>query len=182
MSTLGAALLSIALLIAIIAFASVRPRGLPEAVVAVPAAAIIVATCAVSPADALAEVEKLLPVVGFLAAVLVLAQLCGAEGLFRALGALMAARSNGAPQRLLVAVFAVAVATTIVLSLDATVVLLAPGGVRNRVPAAGPGPPTRLRDDAPGEFVVVAAAGVESHQPARVRRHRTCPSSGSPPL
>ena len=63
MSTLDAALMSIALLIAIIAFASVRPRRLPEAVVAVPAAAIIVATCAVSPADALAEVGDLLDVV-----------------------------------------------------------------------------------------------------------------------
>ena len=64
--------------------------------------------------------------IGFLAAVLVLAQFCDDEGLFRACGAWMARTSAGRPRRLLAQVFAVAAVTTAVLSLDATVVLLTP--------------------------------------------------------
>ena len=57
---------------------------------------------------------------------LVLAQLCDDEGLFRACGTWMARRSAGRPRRLLALVFATASAITAVLSLDATVVLLTP--------------------------------------------------------
>jgi arsenical pump membrane protein len=84
------------------------------------------ATGAIPFHDALAEAQRLGPVIGFLAAVLVIAQLCDDEGLFRACGAWMASRSRGRPRRLLVQVFAVAAVTTAVLSLDATVVLLTP--------------------------------------------------------
>ncbi|RKT19901.1 arsenite efflux membrane protein ArsB [Streptomyces sp. 1114.5] len=106
--------------------AVVRPWGWPEAVVAVPAAGLVVATGAISPAHAVAEAERLGPVIGFLAAVLVLAQLCDDEGLFRACGAWMARTSAGSPRRLLAQVFVVASVVTAVLSLDATVVLLTP--------------------------------------------------------
>ncbi len=106
--------------------AVVRPWGWPEAVVAVPAAGLVVATGAISPAHALAEAQRLGPVIGFLAAVLVLAQLCDDEGLFQACGAWMARTSAGSPRRLLVQVFAAASVITAVLSLDATVVLLTP--------------------------------------------------------
>ncbi|WP_326654915.1 hypothetical protein [Streptomyces sp. NBC_01750] len=54
----------------------VRPWGWPEAVVAVPAAAVVIGTGAISLDHARAEAERLGPVIGFLAAVLVLAQLC----------------------------------------------------------------------------------------------------------
>lgn len=64
--------------------------------------------------------------IGFLAAVLVLAKLCDDEGLFHACGTWMARWSAGRPGRLLGAVFALASAITAVLSLDATVVLLTP--------------------------------------------------------
>ena len=64
--------------------------------------------------------------IGFLAAVLVLAHLCDDDGLFRACGAWMARASAGRPRRLLAQVFAIAAVTTAVLSLDATVVLLTP--------------------------------------------------------
>ena len=57
-------------------------NGWPEAVAAVPAAAIAVGIGALSLADARSELAELAPVVGFLAAVLMLAQLCGDEGLF----------------------------------------------------------------------------------------------------
>ncbi|MFI9834219.1 arsenic transporter [Streptomyces sp. NPDC051913] len=126
MNTPLAEVLSIALLVAVLAWAVVRPRGLPEAVVAVPAAGLAVATGAISPEHAWAEAERLGPVVGFLAAVLVLAHFCDVEGLFRACGAWMSRRAAGRPRTLLTSVFVLASAITAVLSLDATVVLLTP--------------------------------------------------------
>ncbi len=93
---------------------------------AVPAAAVAVATGVISPEHALAEAERLGPVVGFLAAVLVLAHFCDVEGLFTACGAWMARWAGGRPGRLLTAVFVLASVITAVLSLDATVVLLTP--------------------------------------------------------
>ena len=114
-----------AMLVAVLACAVLRPWGWPEAVVAVPAAALVIATGAISPHRALAEATRLGPVIGFLAAVLVLGQLCQDEGLFRACGAWLA-RGIRSPRRLLARVFAAASVTTAVLSLDATVVLLTP--------------------------------------------------------
>ena len=93
---------------------------------AVPAAGVVIATGAISLDHARAEAERLGPVVGFLAAVLVLAHFCDVEGLFQACGAWMARRAAGSPVRLLTAVFVLASAITAVLSLDATVVLLTP--------------------------------------------------------
>ncbi|MDT7840648.1 arsenic transporter [Streptomyces justiciae] len=126
MNTPLAEVLSIALLVAVLAWAVIRPRGLPEAVVAVPAAGLAIATGAISPEHAWAEAERLGPVVGFLAAVLVLAHFCDVEGLFRACGAWMSRRAAGRPGTLLTSVFVLASAITAVLSLDATVVLLTP--------------------------------------------------------
>lgn len=93
---------------------------------AVPAAGLVVATGAISLDHAREEAARLGPVVGFLAAVLVLAHFCDVEGLFQACGAWMARRSAGSPGRLLGAVFVLASVITAVLSLDATVVLLTP--------------------------------------------------------
>ena len=91
-----------------------------------PAAALVIGAGAISAHDAGAETRRLGPVMGFLAAVLVLAQLCDDEGLFRVCGAWMARTAAGRPRRLLALVFAVASVTTAVLSLDATVILLTP--------------------------------------------------------
>ncbi|PWI13743.1 arsenic transporter [Streptomyces sp. Act143] len=140
MNTPLAEVLSISLLVAVLAWAVIRPRGLPEAVLAVPAAGLAIATGAISPDHAWSEAERLGPVVGFLAAVLVLAHFCDVEGLFRACGAWMSRRAAGRPGALLTSVFGLASAITAVLSLDATVVLLTPvvlataarGGVRAR--------------------------------------------------
>lgn len=123
--------LSAALLLATLVWAVARPPHRPEALVAVPAAALVIATGAVSPGHAADEAARLGPVIAFLAAVLVLARLCADEGLFHACGAWMARaaarpRAHGRPRRLLGAVFAAASLTTAVLSLDTTVVLLTP--------------------------------------------------------
>ena len=109
-----------------LAWAVIRPRGWPEAVAAVPAAVILIAAGAIPAGVAGSEARQLGPVIGFLAAILVLAHLCDDDGLFRACGAWMARSSAGSPRRLLVQVFVIASVTTAVLSLDATVVLLTP--------------------------------------------------------
>jgi arsenical pump membrane protein len=117
----------VGLLVAVLGAAVIRPWGWPEAGVAVPAAVLAIATGAISPHRAQATAVRLGPVVGFLAAVLVLAQLCQDEGLFRACGAWLARGGRpGRASRLLARVFAVASVVTAVLSLDATVVLLTP--------------------------------------------------------
>jgi arsenical pump membrane protein len=117
---------SLVLLAAVLAFAVWRPRGLPEAVAAVPAAALAVLGGLVPAGDAWAEIRELGPTVGFLAAVLLLAYLAERHGVFAYAGAVTARFSRGRPQRLLPAVFATAALVTAALSLDATVVLLTP--------------------------------------------------------
>jgi len=103
-----------------------RPWGLPEVAFALPGA-LLVLILAVEPwSGARHAMGELASTVAFLGAVLVLAEVAAAAGLFDAAGQLLARVGNGGEQRLLLAVAGLAVAVTTVLSLDATVVLFTP--------------------------------------------------------
>lgn len=117
---------AVGLLAVVLVGAATRPRNLPEATAAIPAALVVLATGLLAPQQAWDEVRELGPTVGFLAAVLVLAHLADAEGVFRWAGGLLAHHAAGRTPRLFALVVLAAAATTAVLSLDATVVLLTP--------------------------------------------------------
>jgi arsenical pump membrane protein len=103
-----------------------RWRWAPDWIVAALGAVIVVAVGALSFHGARTALGRLGPTVGFLAALLVLADGCRRAGVFDALGHLMALGSHRRPRRLLAMVFLAAAGTTAVLSLDATIVLLTP--------------------------------------------------------
>jgi len=117
---------ALVVLAACLAAAVARPRWAPDWGVAAGGAVLLVVVGILSSADARAALRQLGPTVGFLAALLVLADGCRRAGMFDALGAGMALGSRGRPGRLLAMVFLAAAGTTAVLSLDATVVLLTP--------------------------------------------------------
>jgi arsenical pump membrane protein len=118
--------LALVLLAATLGVAVARPPYLSEAVAASVGAAVLVIVGAVGLSRAGDALGNLGPTVGFLAAMLLIADGCRREGLFDAMGAVMARGAGGSPQRLLAFVFAIAAAVTAVLSLDANVVLLTP--------------------------------------------------------
>jgi arsenical pump membrane protein len=118
--------IAVALLAAVLGFAVARPWRLPEAVAAVPAAALVVILGLVTWSSAWSQLVALGPTVGFLAAILVLAHLCADAGVFVYLGVVAARVSRGSPRRLLGVVFILASLVTAALSLDATIVLLTP--------------------------------------------------------
>ena len=83
-----------------LAFAVARPRGLPEVVVAAPVALLLLAAGVVSPGQARDSLDDVGATVAFLAAVLVLGELCARAGLFDGRGALAGrwlARAPGHP-------------------------------------------------------------------------------------
>ncbi len=100
--------------------------GVPEALVALAGAAVLIAIGALSWSDAVDEARALAPTLIVLASLLVLGDGCERAGLFDALAARMAARARGSGPRLLTVVVVAAAAVTAVLGLDATVVLLTP--------------------------------------------------------
>ncbi len=99
---------------------------LVEAAVSVVSAGLVLLVGGLAWASARHEVGALIPVVGFLMAILVIAEGCRVEGLFDYLGSVLSTRASGSAYRLLNATFLVAALVTAALSLDATVVLLTP--------------------------------------------------------
>jgi arsenical pump membrane protein len=114
---------SVAMLVVMLAVAFRHPSGRTEAVTAIGATAVVLVIGAVGRDEAWRQVRLMLPVVLFLVAILVVARICAADGLFAALGARVRGRD---PQRALVLAFTLAAVVTAALSLDATVVLLTP--------------------------------------------------------
>jgi arsenical pump membrane protein len=118
--------IAIVVLIASLAVAIGRPFGVSEAVIAVPAAALLIITGIIGWDAAADRIEEIGPTVGFLAAILVFGHLCAEAGVFDYLGAVAARAGRGNPRRLLGIVVVLAATVTAVLTLDATVVLLTP--------------------------------------------------------
>jgi arsenical pump membrane protein len=118
--------LALVVLAVTLAVAVARPPYVSEAIAAGAGAVLLVAVGAIGWSGAGDALRALGPTVGFLAAMLVIAEGCRRDGLFDAMGAVMARGSQGSPRRLLAFVFVIAAAITAVLSLDATIVLLTP--------------------------------------------------------
>ena len=117
----------------------VRPWRLPEATWAVLGAAALVVFGLLSWTDALAGVLKGTDVYLFLAGMMLLAELARQEGLFDWLAAFAVAHARGSPHRLFMLVYAVGTVVTVLLSNDATAVVLTPA-VYAATRAAGASP------------------------------------------
>jgi arsenical pump membrane protein len=103
-----------------------RPFRLPEAIWAVAGAVLLVAFGLLPWADALAGIRKGLDVYCFLAGMMLIAEVARQEGVFDWLAALAVAHARGSPQRLFALVYAVGTVVTVLLSNDATAVVLTP--------------------------------------------------------
>jgi arsenical pump membrane protein len=104
----------------------IRPWKSSEAVWAVGAATALVVTSLVPWRAALAAVAQGTDVYLFLVGMMLLAELARAEGLFDWLAALATRAARGSPRRLFVLIYLVGVAVTVLLSNDATAVVLTP--------------------------------------------------------
>ena len=103
-----------------------HPSGWVEAAFAAGATAVTLATGILTGDDVRRVVEELGPVLVFLVAILVVADVCARAGLFRWAAGLVLVRSGASRGRLFTGLFLLAALVTVVFSLDATVVLLTP--------------------------------------------------------
>jgi arsenical pump membrane protein len=117
----------------------VRPWRLPEATWAVLGAAALVASGLLPWSGALAGVLKGTDVYLFLAGMMLLAEIARQEGLFDWLAAFAVEHARGSPYRLFTLVYAVGTVVTVLLSNDATAVVLTPA-VYAATRAAGAAP------------------------------------------
>jgi len=117
----------------------VRPWRLPEAIWAVLGAGALVVLGLLSWSDALAGGLKGTDVYLFLAGMMLLAEVARQEGLFDWLAAFAVAHARGSPHRLFLLVYVVGTVVTVLLSNDATAVVLTPA-VYAATRAAGAGP------------------------------------------
>ncbi|NPV23356.1 arsenic transporter [Bradyrhizobium aeschynomenes] len=117
----------------------VRPFRLPEAIWAVTGAVLLVALGLLPAAGALAGIRKGVDVYLFLIGMMLIAELARREGLFDYLAAYAVEHARGSPQLLFLLVYAVGTLVTVLLSNDATAIVLTPA-VYAATRAAGASP------------------------------------------
>ena len=122
-----------------IACVIVRPFRLPEAIWAVAGAVALVALGLLPVCDALSGMRKGVDVYLFLTGMMLIAELARLEGLFDWLAAVAVGHARGSPQRLFLLVYAVGTLVTVLLSNDATAIVLTPA-VYAATRAAGASP------------------------------------------
>src|SRR3954466_10418340 len=120
------ALLAFAIIIPATAGVIIRPFRLPEAVWAVAGAILLVALGLLPMADALTGIRKGVDVYLFLIGMMLIAELARREGLFDYLAAYAVEHARGSPQLLFLLVYAVGTLVTVLLSNDATAIVLTP--------------------------------------------------------
>jgi arsenical pump membrane protein len=113
----------------------VRPFRLPEAVWAVLGALLLVLTRVLSLRQAAAAASKGLDVYLFLSGMMLISELARREGVFDWLAGHAVAASKSSPRRLFALVYVVGIGVTVLLSNDATAVVLTPA-VQSAVKAA----------------------------------------------
>ncbi len=131
--------LSFAIIIPATAGVIIRPFRLPEAVWAIAGAILLVALGLLPVADALAGIRKGVDVYLFLIGMMLIAELARREGLFDYLAAYAVEHARGSPQLLFLLVYAVGTLVTVLLSNDATAIVLTPA-VYAATRAAGASP------------------------------------------
>ncbi|MCA1375629.1 MULTISPECIES: arsenic transporter [unclassified Bradyrhizobium] len=104
----------------------IRPFRLPEAIWAAIGASALVLTGLLPWQEALTGIEKGLDVYLFLIGMMLIAELARLEGLFDYLAALAVEYARGSPQRLFLLIYLVGTLVTVLLSNDATAIVLTP--------------------------------------------------------
>ena len=104
----------------------IRPFRLPEAIWAVLGAGALVLLGLLPWQDALTGIEKGVDVYLFLIGMMLIAELARLEGLFDYLAALAVEYAGGSPQRLFLLIYIVGTVVTVLLSNDATAIVLTP--------------------------------------------------------
>jgi arsenical pump membrane protein len=122
-----------------IALVLIRPKGLPEAWWAAGGAMLLVVLRLISPHAAWNAVHKGLDVYLFLTGMMIMSELARREGVFDWVAARAVHASRGSASRLFLLIYAVGTAVTMLLSNDATAVVLTPA-VMAAVKTAGAEP------------------------------------------
>jgi arsenical pump membrane protein len=117
----------------------VRPFRLPEAIWAVVGAAALVLLGLLPWSDAVVGMRKGVDVYLFLIGMMLIAELAQREGLFDYLAAYAVEHARGSPQRLFLLIYGVGILVTVLLSNDATAIVLTPA-VYAATRAAGAAP------------------------------------------
>ena len=132
-------MIGVVCLLALLVTAHRHPRPRTETAVALVVTGVVLATRYIGVHDAGDAVRPLAPVVGFLVAILIVAEVCARAGLFEAAADVVRHHSRRDPRRLFLGVFLLAAVVTTALSLDATVVLLTPVVIGAARTLLGPG-------------------------------------------